>query len=230
MRPPAEVQQAIDRLSAMLVGDQDLGKHLDAVSSVAELLVPSVVGVSVTVHVHGQPFTMTAVNDAIAALDAVQYVDGGPCVDALEGTEIPVDDILDEDRWQFFRSAATQAGVRASLSLPLRDPEGDVVGALNLYASERDAFKGEEKMLAEVFGAHVSELVTNADLTFMTREWAAELPQRVEALEVTENAVRSLMTRLGLTAEEARSRLNDAAGRAGAPVDKVARALLALDA
>jgi len=230
VKPTPEVKEAIDRLSALLAGEQDLGRHLDAVSAVAELLVPSMVGVSVTVHVNGQPFTMTSVDEDFATLDAVQYVDGGPCVDALDGSAVPVDDILDEDRWQFYRPAATVMGVRASLSLPLRDAADEVIGALNLYASEPGAFKGEEQMLAEVFGVQVSELVSNADLDFRTREWAAELPERVQALEVTEKAAGLLVERLGLTPEQARSRLEDAAARAGAPVDKVALALLALDA
>jgi GAF domain-containing protein len=161
-------------------------------------------------------------------LDAVQYIDGGPCVDALEGSPVPVDDVLDEERWRLYRQTATSMDIRASLSLPLRSKDDEVIGALNLYAAEPGAFQGEESMLAEVFGVRVSDLVTNADLTFMTRQWADELPERVEALELTVRAARALAARRGWAMDEARSRLADAAVRAGAPIEQVAEAVLAL--
>jgi GAF domain-containing protein len=171
---------------------------------------------------------MSAVSEDASVLDASQYLDGGPCVDALDGGPVSVDDVLDEDRWRLYGQTATGMGIRASLSLPLRSKDDDVIGALNLYASDPGAFKGEESMLAEVFGARVSDLVTNADLTFMTRDWADELPERVEALELTLRAARALAARTGWAMEEARSRLADAAARAGAPIVQVAEAVLAL--
>jgi transcriptional regulator with GAF, ATPase, and Fis domain len=228
VKPLPETQAAIDRLSALLEGDQDLGRHLRAVSSVAEMLVPSLVGASVTVHIHGQPFTLTAVSEQLRTMDATQYLDGGPCVDALDGSPVVVDDLLDEERWQVYRQTASDAGIRSSLSMPLRDSADEVIGALNLYATDPSAFAGQEQMFAEVFGVHVEELVKNADLSFMTRDWAEELPDRVEALEVTEQAVGVLVATQGWGPDDARSRLQDAAGRAGAPLDTVARAVLAL--
>jgi GAF domain-containing protein len=228
MEVPEEVRAAAERLSLMLDGEPNLARHLHVVSLVAELLVPSLVGCSLTVHVQGQPFTMSSITEDALILDATQYLDGGPCVDALEGSPVPVDNVLDEERWRLYRHTATGMGIRASLSLPLRSKEDEVIGALNLYASEPGAFKGEESMLAEVFGVRVSDLVTNADLTFMTREWAGQLPERVEALELTVRAARALATRTGWAMEEARSRLADAAARAGAPIEKVAVAVLAL--
>jgi GAF domain-containing protein len=228
MEVPEEVRAAAERLSLLLDGEPDLARQVHVVSMVAELLVPSLVGCSLTVHIQGQPFTMSSVTKDALILDAMQYLDGGPCVEALEGSPVPVDDVLDEERWRLYRHTATGLGVRASLSLPLRSKDNEVIGALNLYASEPAAFKGEEPMLAEVFGVRVSDLVTNADLTFMTREWAEELPERVEALELTVRAARALAMRTGWDVEEARSRLVDAAARAGAPIEKVAVAVLAL--
>jgi GAF domain-containing protein len=223
-----EVRAAAERLSALLEGGPDLTRHLHVVSQVAELLVPSLVGCSVTVHLDTEPFTLSAVSQDLAVLDAVQYIDGGPCLEALEGDPVLVDDILDEQRWHLYRRAATDRGVQASLSLPIRSRDDQVVGALNLYASKPDAFTGNEAMLAEVFGVRVSDLVTNADLSFMTREWAEDLPRRVDALEVTVQAARTLAASTGWAVPEARARLIDAARRAGAPVEKVAQAVLAL--
>jgi len=223
-----EVRAAADRLSGLLEGEQDLGKHIEIVAGVAELLVPSLVGASVTVHVNGAPFTMTATSQEMTVLDATQYLDGGPCVDALQGDDVAVEDLLDEDTWQLYRPTALTDGIRSSLSTTLRGVDDEVIGALNLYASDSDAFKGNEEMLSEVFGTKMSDLVTNADLSFMTRDWSKELPQRVDALEVTEQAAALLAERMGWEVGEARRRLADSAGRAGAPVDRVAQAVLGL--
>jgi GAF domain-containing protein len=223
-----EVRAAAERLSELLQGEPDLTRHLHVVSQVAELLVPSLVGCSVTVHVDGDPFTLSSVSEDMAVLDATQYIDGGPCVDALHGDRVDVDDVLSEERWQLYGRTATDRGVQASLSLPLRSTDDQVIGALNLYASEPGAFKGNEAMLAEVFGVRVADLVTNADLSFRSRDWAGELPQRVEALEVTVLAARALAARTGWAVPEARTRLADAAQRAGAPIEKVAQAVLSL--
>ena len=181
-----------------------------------------------TVHVNGLPFTMTATSEDLAVFDAAQYLDGGPCVDALEGADVSVEDLLDEEKWQLYRPTALEGGVRSSLSMTLRAANDEVIGALNLYASDPNAFKGDEEMLAEVFGTRMSDLVTNADLTFMTKEWSQELPHRVDELEIAERAAGILADRLGWALPEARKRLSDSASRAGAPLDRVAQAVVAL--
>ena len=76
------------------------------------------------------------------------------------------------------------------------------VGALNVYATEPGAFNAREEIFAAVFGAQVSELVKNADLTSQTREWARQLPDRVSARRKVETAVGVLMALHGWPADE----------------------------
>lgn len=230
MRPLPEVVAAAERLAA-LTGDLDLLRGLDVVSEVAVSLVPSVVGVSLTVVVDGEPFTVTASSDEMAALDAAQYLDGGPCITAAEQSRpVVADDVLDEDAWQLYRVGSAARGVRASLSLPLGGAGARTPGAINLYAGEVDAFRGKEQLLAEVFQTPGEEFVANADLSFMTRDAARALPERLEEKAKVDQAVGMLMAMLGVSADEARSRLRTAAGRAGTPVDKLADLVVALNA
>lgn len=77
MQPIPEVREAATRLAAVADETLDLVQRLEAVSLLAVTLLPSCVGVSITVLVDGDPFTVTATSPDIASLDATQYLDGG---------------------------------------------------------------------------------------------------------------------------------------------------------
>jgi GAF domain-containing protein len=231
MEPIPEVREAATRLAALADQTLDLVQRLEAVSALAVTLLPSCVGVSITVLVDGDPFTVTATSGDIATLDAMQYLDGGPCLQAA-ATQAPlvVDDVLDEPRWQMYSQAAAATGVRSSMSLPIPGPADVPAGALNIYASDPHAFHGVQAQLADLFGVHVRELVENADLSFMTREFARELPQRLEDHEQLNQAVGVLMGLHGWSADQARERIRYAATRARVTPTSVAKIIMLVGA
>ena len=223
-----EVRGELARLSALLGEGMDVGAYLDAVARVATAMIPSCVGVSITIVVDGDPYTVTATAPQVAEIDAAQNVDGGPCLEAVHtGASIEVADVLDEQQWQLFAEAAAARGVRSSLSFPIRDLEGIVAGGMNLYASEPDAFE-DGHQVEVAFGADLSEAVTNADLPFRTREFARELPERLAARSRFDLAVGVMMQRRGWTRDEARGRLEKAAGIVGLPKESVAEVVMSL--
>jgi GAF domain-containing protein len=230
VEPLPEVQAGVDRLAELLEEPRDLAGRLDAVGQVVRGLVPSTIGVSITVVVDGDSFTLTATTETARAADASQYVDeAGPCLDAVSnGAEVNVPDVLDEARWQAFAEGSAAAGIRSSLSLPLRDDTGRVTGGLNIYAADPHAFDRRRDILAGIFGAQVAELVANADLSFRTRDQARELPERLEARRVVDIAVGVLAATWDWTPEQARQRMRDAAARAGVRVERVASILVHL--
>lgn len=206
-----------------------MAELLRSISELAVAVVPSCVGVSISINSSAGLFTITATSPELAVVDGVQYLAGGPCVECYEdGKELHLPDVLDERRWQFMGAASAARGVRSTLSMPLRDGK-DVIGALNLYGGELNSFDKKERLIAGIFGAHVDEVVSNADLSFMTREFARELPERLAASSRVDEAVGMLMARQGWTAAEARERLADAASRAGVPPEALANALVNLD-
>ena len=224
-----EVQAAAQQLAAVADEHLDLVDQLEAVSRLMVTLLPACVGVSITVMADGDPFTVTATAPEIQGLDATQYLDGGPCVEAARtALPRPVADVLDEGQWLLYGQAAAAAGVRSSLSLPLRGAGGRALGALDLHGGEVGAFQGKEAALAELFGVHVGDLVRNADLPFRTREFARELPQRLLDHEKVNRAVGVLVERRGWSAAEARQRMEFAAGSAGTPVTSVADVVMVL--
>jgi GAF domain-containing protein len=216
----------MDRLVAF--GAEDLKGELDAVASRAVLLAPTIMGFSLGVVQHDITVTYVATDAEIALLDAVQYLDGGPCLRAAEtGATIDVNEptALDEVGWQLFAQATAAAGVRSTLSLPLLDDDR-VIGGVNLYGSRSDTFAARRDELATLFGAWGPGAVSNADLGFQTRLAAAQAPRRLDELHILDRAAGIVMARHDVTLELARLRLEEAAARAGLPVVAVAQALL----
>ncbi len=229
---PLEPVPETGRALAGLAGSMEtpFAAELAQRAELVEDVVPNLVGLSVAAVREGLTFTLAATQEHIALLDAVQYVFGGPCVDAaLEGSMVHGGDndegLLNEQRWAQFARASAARGVMSTLSLPVQD-EGRVVGSVNLYAATPDAFRGKERRVAAIMGAWAPGAVHNADLSFSTREAARLAPQRLEDLNVLDQAVGVLMAARDVGQDRAREIIADAARQAGQDEVYVAREVI----
>jgi GAF domain-containing protein len=226
VEPLPETRAALSQLSALV--DADLTADLDSLTEQARAVVPQLVGVSLAVLREGLTFTFVSTDHDIAVLDAVQCLDGGPCVQAAkENREVTFEgsDVLDEEAWVMFARAGAVAGIRATLSMPITE-DGHVVGSVNLYASGEYAFDGHREALAEVFGAWAGGAVANADLDFTTRQQAVKAPTTLQTNARIANAVGVIIAIQGVSAAEGRDRLEAAATLAGVPTLTIAEAIL----
>jgi GAF domain-containing protein len=225
MEPLPQTTEALRELARR--GEAALGIELFAMTHRVRAVVPELVGLSLGVVEDGVTLTLVASADQLRALDAVQYVDGGPCVagvDQASPIDVTIGDLLDEDRWRLYAQASAAVGVASSLSLPIMD--GDrVVGGVNLYASTADAFTGVQEAVAEAVGSDAALAVANADLSFETMSVAMEAPDRVRDSGDIDLAVGMISARQGVTTSVARERLRNAAARAGITEAQAARAI-----
>jgi GAF domain-containing protein len=215
--------QALDDLDPPL-DDSDLRSQLRDLALAARQVAPDCVGVSVATVESGLTFTLVATELDIAALDAVQYLAGGPCVDATEREEVVVGLIGDpatEAGWQVFSQASAAKGIRSTLTLPIMKG-GRATGSVNLYGATADTFDGRHEAMAEVFGAWAPGAITNADLSFESRREAQQAPRLVRERVVVDTAVGILAARGRLDEQRARERLAETAARAGVPVLRLA--------
>src|SRR4051794_41163691 len=229
VEPIPQTREVLEQL--LRVGENDVPTRLLQMSRRAVEIVPECVGMSLALLQHGLTFTLASSSETIAGLDAVQYLDGGPCIDgAADGGEIEVDDLLGEKAWQMFAEASAAAGIRSSLTLPILDSDGAVLGTVNLYGSTPDAFEGRVDDLARALGASAAKAVSNADLSFSTRLAAAEAPQRFAEQNEVNIAVGIIAASQGVNAATAAERLRAAAARAGITEVQAARAVRGLQA
>jgi GAF domain-containing protein len=226
MQPLPQTTEALRELARQ--GEVSLGIELYAMARRVRGVVPALVGLSLGVIEDGVTLTLVASTDQLAALDAVQYLDGGPCVAAVDRAkplDVNVGDLLDEDRWQLYARASAAIGVASSLSLPIMD--GDrAVGGVNLYASTEDAFTGLHEEVAEAVGSDPALAVANADLAFRTAKLAMEAPTRIREGGDINNAVHIIAEGQGVDISIARERLRNAAARAGITEAQAARAII----
>jgi len=119
---------------------------------------PGTVGCSLTELDRAAFRTPAASSQLALELDEAQYAEAaGPCVDAARARRPQqVDVMTEEPRFPVFCAAATQHGVRSSLSVPVAGRS--LPTALNLYSTQRAAFasdraRGIADLLARVIGA-----------------------------------------------------------------------------
>ncbi|WP_231250886.1 GAF and ANTAR domain-containing protein [Nocardioides furvisabuli] len=222
MTPMEPIPETLEALELLEGEPSTLLDRLVWLAERARQVVPELVGVSIARQHEGLAFTLVASTETVAALDAVQYVDGGPCVDAaraVDATEFTVGDAVDEQAWHLFALATAAHGVRSTLTLPVL-AGGQTVGTVNMYAATRHGFDGHHQELADLFGAWAEGAVANADLSFSTRLDARATPGRVRDQAVVDTAVELLADHLDVDEEGAEARLHQAAVRAGVdPVD-----------
>lgn len=228
MKPTPETTDALRELARL--GEVALGIELHAMASRVRAIVPELIGLSLSVVEDGVTLTLVASAEQLVVLDAVQYLDGGPCVAAVDRTEpleATISDLLDEERWQLYAQASAEVGVASSLSLPITN--GDrVVGGVNLYASTADAFVSRQEALAQAVRSDAALAVSNADLSFSTRKLALEAPRRVKESAEINIAVGLIAENQGVDVTVARKRLRDAAAQAGISEAQTAKVILSV--
>jgi transcriptional regulator with GAF, ATPase, and Fis domain len=225
VKPTPETRDALAELGRQ--GDPEIGIQLLAMGERVKRIVPECVGLSLALLAENVTFTLVASDLEIASLDSVQYLDGGPCVDAAhqaESVSVDHDDVLAEDRWRMYAEASAAAGVASSLTL-LIEKGSRVVGTVNLYARTADAFDGHHEALGVVLDASAEHVVANADLSFSTRLEAANAPTVLADQDDVDIALGIIAASQGVGIATAQERLRDAAARAGITEGQAARAI-----
>jgi GAF domain-containing protein len=228
MEPIRQTSEAIEEFGPFLERGEDLLEQLREMGRKVREIVPECVGLSLASRESGVSFTLVASDEFIAALDGLQYLDGGPCVSAVEEERVlqfPDDEVLDEGTWQLFSRGTAAASVASTLTLPIL-VDGEVTGSVNLYAASADAFYGHHEELAAVVGGWAPGAVANADLSFSTRRTAEDAPRVLFEEMRLQVAVGILVATWDISVEAALERLQDAAARAGIPETDMARTII----
>lgn len=229
MQPLPETTAALAALSvATDYSDDALVEEFGRAAATTRRIAPQCVGLTLTFVQDGVSFTWVSTDLGAASLDAIQYLDGGPCVHAVENGDVVVDsddNPISERAWQTFAAATARAGVSSTLSIPLVS-DGRVYGGLNLYGSTPRAFDGHHEELAALYGGFAGGAVTNADLSFATMARARTAPRILADTHSSNVAVGMIMAAHGVTEAAARQRLSEVAARAGVSQGRVAEILL----
>ena len=192
--------------------------------------VPDVVGLSLAQAEHREMCTLMASDAAIAVLDGVQYLDGGPSVDAVtrhDAVETTAAELQEHAAWRLFASSAANHGVVSTLATPVTE-HGCIVGTVTLYAATDLAFEGRREELADLLGEWAPAVVRNGHPSVTVRRLGEQAPRSLREEGLASRAVGLLAVRLGTDVVDAGDRLNEAAARAGITPAQLAEELIRL--
>jgi GAF domain-containing protein len=211
-----ELAERLSHVVRVLTAEDGLDATLDRTCSLAvEIIKPcESAGVSV---VEGQRILSRVTTDDVPrCLDGLQEETGeGPCVDAVREQEVFRTGALSEDtRWpQFSRRAFEETGVQSALALRLYT-EGDTLGALTLYSTQRDAFDDDAVAVGVIFAALAAVAMKSA-----RRE--AQLEAKAATREVI-GIAKGLLMAHGVTDDEAFEMLRSASQRMNVKIRDIA--------
>lgn len=195
-------------LSKLVAGSATLEELLTQVATFAMVATPGADGAGVTMLEAGRPDTIVASETFVTDVDAIQYRLGeGPCVSAAAKGSTTGSGALGEDAsWPTFGPLAADLGIHSALSLPLV-VNGEVLGALNLYAHARDAFDMASRHTGEQFAGPAAVAIHNARTLDQARRTTVQLQDALTSRSTIDRAIGIVMSRSGLSADDAFVRL-----------------------
>ena len=163
----------------------------------------------------------------VRQVDDIQYgIEEGPCITAVDQRVTVTSGSLGGDaQWPRFGPRVGRLGVHSVLSLPLLVP-GRVVGAMNVYAHDKDAFSTEAVRLGELFAVPAAVSVVNAQLIADSQRLIGQLSEALSSRATIDQALGLMMALYGDTAEDAAARLTAISRRSGRKLRVVAQELL----
>src|SRR6185437_9095732 len=209
----ADLRAGIDDLAGLVAVSLGLPELLAEVATFAVHAIPGADGAGVTLlrvdRMDNMVEALAASAPFVAEIDEIQYVTlkEGPCITAaLERRTVRSGSLGGEKIWPRFGPRVGRLGVHSALSLPLLLPD-QVVGAINVYAHDKDVFDEHAAHLGELFAAPAAVAVHNAHVLTQARALAAQRQQAVSTRPVIDQAIGLMRGRSGATAEEAFARL-----------------------
>jgi GAF domain-containing protein len=208
-----DLQAGLRGVAGLVAG---AGAVIDLLGDVAEFAaraIPGVDGAGVAlIQPHrGAPRTQTwsATAEFVHDIDSIQYeeLNEGPCITCMQtGRPVLSGSLGSDDRWPHFGGRVARMAVHSALSLPLI--VGDqVIGAINAYARERDAFGEHAVLLGSQFAGPAAVSVYNAQLLAGAQERTKRLQRALDSRAVIDQAIGIIRSRSGASAEEAFARL-----------------------
>jgi len=203
-----DLHTSLAALSHLATEQMALTDVLTRVAEFAVVAIPGADGAGLTLLEAGRVDTVVASAAFVEQVDAIQYkIAEGPCITAVAQARTVRSGQLENDpQWLRFGLQVGKLGVHSALSIPLLIP-GRVLGAMNIYARERDAFDEHAVQMGERFAIPAAISVQNAQVLAQAKRLATQLQSALTNRAAIDHAIGILMSRFGCGPDEASRRL-----------------------
>jgi GAF domain-containing protein len=209
----ADLRAGIDDLAGLVAGSRGLPEVLAEVAGFAVRAIPGADGAGVTLmRVEQGDATVTALAASapfVTDIDDIQFVtlhEGPSITAALDRRTVRSGSLGGEKMWPRFGPRVGRLGVHSVLSLPLLLAD-QVIGAINVYAREKDVFDDRAAELGELFAKPAAVAAHNAQILADALALTGRLQAALATRPVIDQAIGIVMARTGRTAEDALSQL-----------------------
>jgi GAF domain-containing protein len=222
-----DLRESLAGLSRLASDRLPLEDLLTQVATYAVQAIPGADGAGLTLLEQDRVDTIVATAPFVTEVDDIQYgMNQGPCISAArEGQTVLSGSLGGDPRWPRFGGRVARLGVHSVVSLPLITPDG-VVGAMNVYAHDKNVFDERAAELGQIFAVPAAIAVHNAHVLAQTRRLADQLQTALEIRGVIDRAVGILMSRSGSTEHESLERLRSLSQHEHRKLAEVARQIV----
>jgi len=199
---------SLSALAGLSTARLTLEDLLTKVASFAVQAIPGAEGAGLTLLEADRADLLAKSEAFVREIDDIQYGLGeGPCISAAAvGRTMRSGSLGTDQRWPRFGRQAGRLGVHSVLSLPLLTADS-VIGAMNVYARPKDTFDDRAERIGQLFAEPAAIAVQNAQILAQTRRLAANLRAAMTNRAVIDQAIGVLMSRGGISADEALTRM-----------------------
>ena len=186
-----DLRDSLDGLSNLAMASLDLADLLTRVATFAVRAIPGADGAGLTLLRNGRSDTIVASTDFVREVDAIQYGIGeGPCITAAaEARTVHSGSLESDPSWPRFGPRVARLGVHSVISLPLKAAD-EVLGAMNVYAHQHDAFDERAIELGEMFAQPAAISVHNAKALEQARTLATQLKAALTTRPIIDQALK----------------------------------------
>jgi GAF domain-containing protein len=212
------------RAHGYLLTEQTAYDAVDGLAEIARDIIGAAQGAGVSLMDRdGKRLSVGATDPRVREADDLQYELGeGPCITAWSsGLPVLLTDTRTDSRWQQWSAAATSAGIRSCLSVPLLHKQTGL-GAMKVYSDHVGAFsKADQELLmnlARSAAALLGHIQASDTPQRISNDVKASLADR-DAIGIARGI---LMERLNLDKQAAMNHLIDTATETNTTITEVA--------
>jgi GAF domain-containing protein len=208
-----DLQASLVDLAGLVADTQGLDELLHQVATFAAHAVPAADGAGVALLREGRSHdrsddrvrAVAASHTFVSEVDEIQYarLAEGPGVTATrEARTVRSGSLGGERMWPRFGPRVGRLGIHSVMSFPLVIP-GHVVGAISVYAREKDAFDDHASEIGGLFAAPAAVAVHNAQVLAQARALTVQLQTALTSRPIIDQAIGLVRGRTGGTGDEA---------------------------
>ncbi|MDJ0394833.1 GAF and ANTAR domain-containing protein [Rhodococcus sp. G-MC3] len=203
-----DFRSSLADLGKLAMSTLTLSETLSHVAEFAVRAIPGADGAGLTLLHSDKPPTIVASADFVRVVDGIQYGMGqGPCITAAaKGITVRSGSLDADPQWPEFGPKVGHLGVHSVLSLPLITRAG-VLGAMNVYAHQPDAFDDRSVELGELFAVPAAVSVQNARALASAVQLTEHLEKALSNRAVIDQAIGILISRSGCSGAEGYEKL-----------------------